>query len=232
MHSDILMRNDQSVCISDSPNPVSNNISNSHRNSKLYESNTSQMPTSLRNLNICSLNIFSLMSRLDELRLLVEDKKPYIIGINEAKIDQLIGDLDISIEEFYVVRRDRNKFGGGVALYIHKSINFKVREDPMKYDTESISVQVKIGNYKHFIVTSIYGPPEVPTDKFSEIEALVATIDDENKGSIIIGDTNCNYDDPSNHYTKHLKKIISAYKLTQSINQHGPLPFHKRLLII
>ena len=47
---------------------------------------------------------------------------------------------------------------------------------------------------------------KVPTDKFSEIEALVATIDNKNKKSMIIGDTNCNYDDPSNHYTKHLKK--------------------------
>ena len=117
------------------------------------------------------------------------------------------------------MRRDRNKFDGGVALYIHKSLNFKVKEDLMKYDIETISVQVKIGNYKPFIVTSIYVPPKVPTDKFSEIEALVATIDNENKESIIIGDINCNYDDPSNHYTKHLKKIIPAYKLTQLINE-------------
>ena len=37
----------------------------------------------------------------------------------------------------------------------------------------------------------------LPTEEFSEIEALVATIDDENKESINIGDRNCNYDDPS-----------------------------------
>ena len=146
MHSDILMRNYQSVCISDFPNPVNNDTGNSHKNSELYESNIS-MPTSLRNLNIYSLNIFSLMSRLDELRLLIEDKKPHIIGINETKIEQLINDSDISIEGHDVVRKERNKFGGGVALYIHKSINFKVREDLMKYDIDSISVQVKIGNY-------------------------------------------------------------------------------------
>ena len=61
---------------------------NSHENPNLYESNISKRPTSLRNLNIYSLNIFSLMSHLDELRvrLLIEDKKPDIIGINEAKI--------------------------------------------------------------------------------------------------------------------------------------------------
>ena len=139
------------------------------------------------------------MSHLHELRLLIEDRKPHIIGINETKIDQLINDSDISIEEYDVVRRDRNKFGGGADLYIQKSIDFKVREDLMKYDIESISVQVKIDNYKNFIVTSINGPPKVPTEKFLEIEALVATIDNENKESIIIGDTNCNYDDLFNH---------------------------------
>ena len=55
----------------------------------------SQRYASLRNLNIYSLNIFSLMSSLDELRLLTETKS--YIGINETKIDQLIDDSDISI---------------------------------------------------------------------------------------------------------------------------------------
>ena len=138
MHPDILMRNDQSVCIFDSPNPVNNNTGNSHKNPNLCESNISKRTTSLHNLDIYSLNIFSLMSHLDELRLLIEDKKPHIIGINETKIDQLINDSDINIEGYDVVHWDRNKFGGGVALYIHKSINFKVRENLMKYDIETI----------------------------------------------------------------------------------------------
>ena len=94
MYSDILMRNYQSVCISDSCNPVNNNTGNSHKNPNLYESNISKKPTPLRNLNICSLNIFSLMSHLDELSLLIENKKPHIIRINETKIDQLINDLE------------------------------------------------------------------------------------------------------------------------------------------
>ena len=86
MYPDILMRNYQSICISDSPNPVNNNTANSHKNPDLYESNMSKRPTPLRNLNIYSLNVFSLMSHLDELRLLIEDKKPHITGINEKKL--------------------------------------------------------------------------------------------------------------------------------------------------
>ena len=42
----------------------------------------------------------------------------------KRKTGQLMKDSDISIDRYDVVRRDRNKFGGGVALDIHKSINF------------------------------------------------------------------------------------------------------------
>ena len=158
MHSDILMRNDQSVCISDSPTPVNNNTGNSHKTLSYMRVISQRGLHHYVIENVYSLNIFSLMTRLDELRLLIEDKKPHII---ETKVNQLIDDSDISIEGYDVVRRDRNNFRGSVALYIHKSISFKVREDLMKYDIESISVQIKIDNYKPFLFTSIYGPPNI-----------------------------------------------------------------------
>ena len=68
-----------------------------------------------------SLNVFSLLGRLDQLNILIEEKKPHMIGINETKIDSSISDTDIQIEGYEMVLRD--KWGGGVALYIHKSIS-------------------------------------------------------------------------------------------------------------
>ena len=65
---------------------------------------------------IMSLNIFSLLGRLDQLTILMEEEKPDVIGINETKIDSDISDTDIQIEGYEVVGRDRNKWGGGVAL--------------------------------------------------------------------------------------------------------------------
>ena len=113
-----------------------------------------------------------------------------MIGINETKIDSSI--QCIQIEGYEVVYRDRNKWGGGVALYIHKSISadYAVRLDLMHYRLESLSTQIKLGNFKPFLITAIY-LPDVSLDVFQEFESLVNAIDKENKESIIIGDTNC-----------------------------------------
>ena len=124
--------------------------------------------------------------------MLIEEEKPHVIGINETKIDSSISYTDIQIEEYEVVRRDRNKWGGGVALYIHKSIsaNYAVRLDLMHYRFEFLSIQIKLGNFRPFLITAIY-LPDVSLAVFQEFESLVNAIDKENKESIIIGDTNC-----------------------------------------
>ena len=63
--------------------------------SKLGKKNT---PHSVTNkLKIMSLNVFSLLPHIDELRIMISDKKPHIIGINETKIDPTIDDSYIEI---------------------------------------------------------------------------------------------------------------------------------------
>ena len=74
---------------------------------------------------VMSLNIFSLLPHIDELRILAADERPHVIGINETKIDSAIDDSHIAIDEYDVIRKDRNSVGGGVALYVHKSVDFK-----------------------------------------------------------------------------------------------------------
>ena len=90
-----------------------------------------------------SLNVFSLLECLDQLNILIEEEKPHVIGINKTKIDSRI-DSDIQIEGYEVVHRDRNKWGGGVTLNIHKSIsvNCVLCLDLMHYRLESLSVQM------------------------------------------------------------------------------------------
>ena len=80
------------------------------------------------------------------------------------------------IDKYHVERLDRNKFGGGVAFYVHKSIDYKVRNDLMIYDLESISVEMKIGMHKPFIVTSRYSPNHTVVEYFSKLESLIAII--------------------------------------------------------
>ena len=66
-----------------------------------------------------ALNLFSLMPHLDELRIFVSEQRPHIICITETKIDS--DNSDIEIDDYVVVRNDRNRHRGGVAMYIHKT---------------------------------------------------------------------------------------------------------------
>ena len=59
-----------------------------------------------RQLKIMSLNIFTLLKHLDELRILAEQHKPDILAINETKIDTDIDDHEILIDGYHVESLD------------------------------------------------------------------------------------------------------------------------------
>ena len=124
----------------------------------------------------------------------------------------------IEIEDYVVERNDKNKHGGEVALYIRKSIDCCLREELLRSDIESFSIQVKLGNYKPFIVTSLYRPLGKPVGYFNELDNLFGTLETEDKETIYLGDTNCDMPDPANNDTKHLKKLLIKFNLVQLIN--------------
>ena len=166
-----------------------------------------------------SLNIDSLLKHIDEFRVFIDQEKPHIVSLNETKLDQSICDSSLEVANYDIIRNDRNRFGGGVALYVNKNLSYKVRTDLMVDKLESVSVQIKNGSFKPFIVTSIYRPPEKPVSYFSHIECLIASLESEIKESIIMGDTNCDFLNPSNNNTKNLKRILNSFELTQLIKE-------------
>ena len=157
----------------------------------------------MNNLKIISLEIFSLLPHIDELRIFAADKGPHIIGIQETKLDSTVENSDINIDEYSIIRNDRNLNRGGVALYIHNSLVFKNFDEVSDPNVESVSAKIKVGNYKPFIVTCLYRPPDKPVSHFSDIETIIASIDNENMESIVVGDTNCDYFDKSDTDTSH-----------------------------
>ena len=99
-----------------------------------------------------SLNVFTLLKHLDELRVLAGQHEPDILAINETKIDTDMDDHEILRDGYHVERPERKKFGVGVAIYMRKGIDYKVRNDLIIYDLESISVEVKIGKHKNHLL--------------------------------------------------------------------------------
>ena len=70
------------------------------------------------------LNVASVVKHLDEIRILLSDKKLDVLAINETRLDPTIPDGFVSIDGYDVLRNDRDRNGGG-GVYIRK-MSFKL----------------------------------------------------------------------------------------------------------
>ena len=83
-----------------------------------------------KGLHFVHLNCNSLLNKIDEIRQFVTDFKPHVICFSETKIDSSVQNSEVSIDGYSVIRRDRNRHGGGVACFVNNSIHFKVVPPP------------------------------------------------------------------------------------------------------
>ena len=77
----------------------------------------------LKGLKIANLNyVNSLLKHIEEICLLLSDTPFDILAINESKRDSSITDYEIHVHNYSIVRLDRNRCWGGVALYIENTL--------------------------------------------------------------------------------------------------------------
>ena len=89
--------------------------------------------------------------------------KATVIGTLESKLDNTLLDLEICIEYHEILLFDKNRHGGGVAIYIRSyKLNFLLRNE-----IESITFDILMPHTKPITVGIIYRPPNKP--KFLDI---------------------------------------------------------------
>ena len=93
---------------------------------------------------ICSLDAPSLLKHKDEIEVLMNENRIDILAVNETKLDKSVLDSYITIENYSEpVRCDRNQHGGGVAVFVKKSVSYSVRTDLPIDDLEIVCIEVK-----------------------------------------------------------------------------------------
>ena len=75
------------------------------------------------------LNIDSVLGHIDQLRILLDQEKPHIMCLNETKLDLSISDSLANVDNYQIICNDRDRLGGGVAVYVHEYISYKIRPD-------------------------------------------------------------------------------------------------------
>ena len=175
---------------------------------QIYElKNEIWSPFKKRGLHFLHININSLLPKIDELRSIAGKSNAAIIGISETKLDNSVLNSEIDIENYTIIRRDRNRNGGGVACYIRRDICFN-ELNIFSSDIENICFNILLKNMQPIKVCVFYRPPNF--NKFvEEITNDFKKLYTEKTEVIILGDININLLQ-NGKYTLNLKNSIAS----------------------
>ena len=118
----------------------------------------------------------------------------------------------VSVNKYTLHRNDRNRHGGGVALYIRDDIKHKARNDLSMEGIESLWVEISKGiNNEPLLICSMCRPPSASHEYFDTMVENIELASSTNMQMIILGDLNFNYqiDESLSSNPIHLIKIYS-----------------------
>ena len=91
---------------------------------KLQKSQLADMSDNL--LTILFHNARSLVPKIDELSALCLLHNPGVVCVVESCLSPDVTDSEHFIQNYQIVRLHRNRHGGGVLMYVHKCLSYKV----------------------------------------------------------------------------------------------------------
>ena len=132
--------------------------------------------------------------------------------ISESKLDSTFPMNQFHIFVFKVFRRDRNRFGGGLILYINENISCRPLNDhPTFPNLELIKIHQ---NKRRWIFIGIYKPPSQSDNELTNrLSLIIAYYSPKYENLILIGDFNLSTGN------QHLDALIQAYNLNNLINK-------------
>lgn len=115
---------------------------------------------SVKDITTLYYNARSLVHKIDELAANCLLYKPDIVCIVETWLDKEIKDTEINIPNYTLTRLDRNRHGGGIAIYVANNLPFSiVAAGPNLLEFLVICIELPRGKLG---VSLLYRPPSTP----------------------------------------------------------------------
>ena len=93
--------------------------------------------------------------------------------ISESKLDSTFPMKQFHIFGFKVLRQDRNRFGGGLILYINENVRYRPLNDhPTFPNLELIAIEIQ-PNKSRWLFIGIYKPPSQSDNEFTNRLSLI-----------------------------------------------------------
>lgn len=172
-----------------------------------------------KGLKIAHVNICSLRNKVQDITNLLLSDNIHILAISETHLDDSFDDVSVSIQGYNIYRRDRNTYGGGVAIYIQSHIPVKRREDLMSSAVEALWLQVHLPHLKPLLLGCCYRPPSSDSQHLDNLCEMIDKVCDVNREIYLLGDLNINFLSSGCPLKKKLLTVTNACNLVQVINQ-------------
>ena len=160
-------------------------------------------------------NCRSLFPKIDHLRATAVSATPSIIALCETWLDQTIPDSALFIPNFHLIRRDRNRHGGGLALYVSDDI-------PSTCICQHLSLELLIVELKFkqgpLTLALYYRPPSSASDFVDLEDAILSLSPSQLKSCLLLGDFNVDLSNKS-QLSIDLTGMLSSFHFTQLVNE-------------
>ena len=170
-------------------------------------------------LRMAHLNFRSLLSKLDEVLLFIQRHNVDVMTLSETWLDETVTDLEVCPDGYnlLIFRRDRNRWGGGVAIVLSNHIRCRACPDISEGNVESLWIQLYPHTKRAVLLCFVHRSPSDYHfyDNFLvECEKGLLTYCDR---LVILGDFNSNFSQVSSPQTKFLFSFMRQFQLHELV---------------
>ncbi|OWF43390.1 hypothetical protein KP79_PYT24916 [Mizuhopecten yessoensis] len=182
------------------------------RNYDFHVSSDKYIENLPKGMKFAHLNIYGLSNKLDQIKILLRKRTFDVLALTESKLDSSTDPPDISIHGYSAYRRDRNKHGGGVIVYVKDSLTVVDESSSIVDGMEVLVLKINQTNSSSIRCVSVYRPPSEKVDWFPQFDQIIENVSAPDQPLIVMGDFNI--DELKN---KRLKTQMNVYSLHQNI---------------
>ena len=218
-------------------NEINGNLTNPPTQAMDYDQSYKQVndgaipPMQRKGIKIAHLNCRGLLGKIDDLKQLLSFVPFNVMCFTETFLDDSVSDGEVYIPGYRLYRNDRNRNGGGVAIFIDENLSPKLIPIT-NCNVEALSIEILPPKQKPFKICVIYRPPNADVQSFYEIEEYISKLCNGISDVIVLGDFNCNMDPSVDCYkAKKLNDIAVLYQLDQLINGYTRIAENSKSII-
>ena len=114
-----------------------------------------------KGLYFIHVNARFLLNKIAELHLIANKSKAAIISVTETWLDDSITNTEVNILDYTILRKARNRYGGGVCMYVREDLELTpLQLDRVNNTDEILCVELLLPKTKPIIVGTCYRPPQ------------------------------------------------------------------------